>query len=52
MADSASILSIHVPPQVKYWWELFEEQKWNGSLTVHFNNGTFQSLEPKPNIRR
>mgnify|MGYP001564999953 FL=1 len=33
------------------WLTRFEAEGWSGSLTLHFNRGSIQSYEPKPNLR-
>mgnify|MGYP001586532026 CR=1 FL=1 len=40
-----------IPAEVAQWLERFEREQWSGSLTLHFNRGTIQSYEPKPNLR-
>ena len=40
-----------IPDEVYVWMSRFETNKWSGSLTLHFNRGTLQSYEPKPNLR-
>ena len=33
------------------WLARFATEGWSGSLTLHFNRGSIQSYEPKPNLR-
>lgn len=44
-------MTLTLPPAVQQWIERFQQEQWSGSLTLHFNRGSMQSYEPKPNCR-
>lgn len=44
-------LPLELEEEVIHWLDRFHNERWSGSLTLHFNKGMVQSYEPKPNLR-
>lgn len=40
-----------VPLLVRDWMARFVQGRWNGKLTLHFNNGRLAAIEPQPTLK-